>query len=86
MADQTGEKKKTLKIGAVLDGKFGHFITLGSSNNPKPEFNRTVQIRVLDNNGNVIYQGTNPKVKMYKPFKEGTKVVHELKVSLEETK
>lgn len=78
------QKKKTVRVGTILNGKYGPFMVLGSGKNSKPQYTYTVEIRVKDSAGNVVYQGKNPLVKMFKPKSETKAVQHELAVAIED--
>ena len=76
--------RKTVRLGTILNGQYGPFMVLGSGKNSKPEYAFTVELRIKDKDGNVVYQGKNPLVNMYKPERENPKVAHELVVKLEQ--
>lgn len=64
--------KKTQKVGVIAKvktkaGKEMEVIRLGNTKNTDPKYNYTVQIRVLDTNGNVITTKTNPTLTMWNP-------------------
>lgn len=64
---KVSEKKKSVKLGQVLKGKHGEYIKLGNVKNKDPKYNYTVQVRVLDSDGQIVYKCENPNVGMYKP-------------------
>lgn len=66
MAEQ--KKKKYTKVGTVLDGKWGKFITLGDEKNPKADYKFDVQIRVTKADGTIV-QVKNGSLKMMDPRK-----------------
>lgn len=78
------EKKKSVKLGAILTGKNGPFMVLGNSKNKDPRYNYSVEFRVKDNEGNVIHSGKNPIVSMFAPKHETKVVQHELVVFTED--
>lgn len=82
------EKAKTVKVGVVLqlEDKKGNpyrTIALGNTKNKDPKYNRTVQIRVLDDEGNVVAKATNPFLSLYEPKYESDKVLSELVLRLQ---
>jgi hypothetical protein len=59
--------KKYVKIGAVLDTGKGPFIVLGNSKSTDPKYVSTVNLQVLDGNGEVLVEGTNGAVSLFDP-------------------
>jgi hypothetical protein len=59
-------------------------MVLGSGKNSKPEYSFTVQLRILNNKGEVVYKGENPLVSMFKPKTENKAVDKELVIFLNE--
>lgn len=60
-------KKKYTKIGTVLLGQYGEFITLGDEKNNNANFKYNVEIRVTDNEGKKLFQGKNVRISMLDP-------------------
>lgn len=74
---------KGVKLGIIGTNKNGNkFIKLGDTRNEgdKKRFNYTVQIRVLDSEGNVVHKVDNPFVNLKKVEREGSKIEYELNV------
>lgn len=61
------KKKKYTKIGAVVKGQYGEFITLGNEKATNVQYQTSVLIRVVDAQGNVIEQVKNGKLTMIDP-------------------
>ncbi len=62
--------KKTQQVGMLrVDDKGRESIQLGNPTNPKKEFAYTVQVRILDADGNVITTKTNPRITLWDPKK-----------------
>lgn len=83
------DEYKGIKLGVLFTNKKGNkTIKLGSEQEGEyAKYNQTVEIRVKDAQGNVIFQTKNPWVNLMKPRakdKEGnpvqTKVEYELQV------
>lgn len=66
MADK--KKKKYTKVGSVMDGQYGKFISLGNDRSKDPKYNYTVQIRVTDGEGKIV-QSKNGRLSMMDPRK-----------------
>ena len=85
MADQTTEYKG-VKLGVLMTNKNGNkTIKLGSVQEGEySKYNYTVQIRVLDANGNVVLKTDNPwvalKAPKQNPEKPKSKIEYELQV------
>ena len=81
---------KSMKLGVIValadktTGEAYEAVILGSTKNKDPKYNRTVQLRVLDDEGKVLTQVTNPFISLRAPFKTGGKVQKELVLSLKE--
>jgi len=73
---------KGVKLGIVTTNKKGNrTIKLGSQQEGEyAKYNYTVQIRVLNANGEVVHKVDNPWVNLFKPKKESGKVEYELVV------
>lgn len=66
------KEKKTVKVGQLTTGKDKEgnefeTVKLGNDKNKDPRYNYTVQIRVIDADGEIIYEGKNPYLNLYKP-------------------
>lgn len=61
-------KPKYRQIGKVLLNKEGgKFLALGVNQEKNQQYNCTVDIRVKDENGKVIYTGSNPILNVLEP-------------------
>lgn len=80
-------KKKSIKLGQVLKGKHGEYIKLGNVKNKDPRYNYTVQVRILDSEGQVVHKCENPNVSMFKPNEGAPDFIQkDLAISLKEEK
>lgn len=83
-------KPKNRRIGQIVknkDKKGNEFqsIKLGQTKNKDPKFNFTVQVRILDSEGNKVWSGENPYINLYEPHENAPDfVVHDLSVKLPE--
>lgn len=68
---EQGNKKKYTKVGAVLKGTKGDntFIVLGNTKSRNEKYNYNVEVRVTDNQGNVITQQKNGILSVFDPRK-----------------
>lgn len=83
MANDFKGEYKGVKLGIIGTNKNGNkFIKLGDTRNEgeKARFNYTVQVRVLDAEGNVVHKVDNPFVNLKKVEREGSKIDYELTV------
>lgn len=62
-------KKRYTKLGNIWKGEYGPYIRLGDDKSKNPKYNYTVQLRVLDSEGNVVTTVKNPLVSLYDPRK-----------------
>ena len=55
-------KPKYMNIGKILlrNDKSGQFAPLGDNNEKKPQYNCTVEVRVKNAEGKVVFQQVNP--------------------------
>lgn len=74
---------KGVKLGIIGTNKNGNkFIKLGDTRGEgeRKQYNYTVQVRVLDSEGNVVHKVDNPFVNLKKVEREGSKIDYELTV------
>lgn len=69
---------KSVRVGTIFKGKKGPFVVLGNERSKDPKYNYTVEFRVKDAEGNLVVQGKNPLISMFKPKTENEAVSHEL--------
>lgn len=73
MSDQAAAPKaKYMNIGKILlrkDGS-GQFLPLGENNEKRPEYNCTVELRVKDASGKVVFQQVNPIISVREASEE----------------
>lgn len=60
-------KKKYTKIGAVIQGQYGEFVSLGNEKSTDLRYKTTVQIRVTDGEGKVVTQVKNGTLALIDP-------------------
>lgn len=81
-------EKKTQQIGMLVKNKTKdgertfESIQLGNLKNKDPKYNYTVQVRILDNDGNVIVTKTNPTLNLWDPKFESDWLLKNLTVDL----
>lgn len=80
------EGQKAVAIGQLRETKKGtQVIRLGNQNPDKPDYDYTVQIRVLDKTGKVIAKATNPWVNLINPHPKAPKfILNDLKIFVDE--
>jgi hypothetical protein len=80
------ENKKYVKVGSVLnitreDGEKYKTVKLGQDGSKKPEYDYTVQIRVLNNAGEVVYKASNPWINIVSPHPNAPEsILNELQI------
>lgn len=57
------------KLGSVMQNDKGHYVVLGDSRNKNPQYNFTVEYRVLNNEGQVVAEGANGFLSLFDPRK-----------------
>lgn len=87
------QKKKSVRVGTVMNGEHGPFILLGNTKNKDPKYDYTVQVRILRGkpqtkeefaSAEVLGVFVNPLVQMFKPGEQAPKSIqHELSVKVE---
>lgn len=83
-------KAKTVKIGQLTknkdkSGNEFKSIRLGNNKNKDPKYNYTVQVRILNSEGQKIWSGENPWINLYEPHENAPDfVVNDLSVRLPE--
>lgn len=72
---EVAKKTKSVRIGNVLSGKEdkdAFYIKLGAEKQKDPKYNRSVEIIVKDDEGNVLAHQKNGFISMAKPLGEKT--------------
>lgn len=64
---------KSVKIGTIFTHDNKKKCRLGQSNPQKPEYDYTVQIRVLNSKGEIVAKATNPWVNLNTPHPQAPK-------------
>lgn len=64
---------KAVKIGTIFNHDNKKKMKLGNQNPQKPEFDYTVQVRVLNSKGEVVAKATNPWVNLSDPHPKAPK-------------
>lgn len=76
-------EKKTQQVGIIaVDDQGRERIQLGNPKNTDPKYAYTVQVRILDANGDVIVTKTNPRITLWDPKKGPTWLKKNLTVDL----
>ena len=76
---------KAVKIGTIFTVNEKKKMKLGNQNPDKPEYDYTVQIRVLNSKGEVVAKATNPWVNFNSPHpKAPSNLLNELVVWIPE--
>jgi hypothetical protein len=80
------EGQKSVLIGQLRKTKKGtNTISLGQSNPKKPDYDYTVQIRVLNKDGKVVAKATNPWVNLMNPHPSAPEfILNDLKIFVDE--
>lgn len=77
--------KKTQQVGIVAKNDEGkRYIKLGNNKNKDPKYNYTVELRVLNNDGDLIVKKVNPSLSMWNPKTKFDWLEKNLTISLEE--
>jgi hypothetical protein len=81
---------KYVKVGQVLnvtgeDGETRRKVKLGQENSKDPKYDYTVQIRVLNADGEVVYKTSNPWIDVKTPHENAPKtILNELQIYVKE--